>query len=167
MKRIVEKSFLRLGILGALTCLLLLSNISPGAVNAQTAWQPDARLEAAILKEDWSRVAALLGSAKNLAAPARLVKAHAYLALNRNNESLCLFLNASSKDDLGKWEEWTRDFARKNPQTTVAHYFRGDALARLRQWDDALMAFVRAIELHPKHALALNSRGAIYAARGQ
>jgi hypothetical protein len=108
------------------------------AGHAQDAWKLDPQLETAILKEDWQTVIKRLGSNTNLSPAAAFVKAHAYLALNKNNESLCLFLGNSSKTSLQKWEQWTQAFAKKHPQQAIAHYFMGDALARLQQWDTAL-----------------------------
>ncbi|MBI3302861.1 MAG: tetratricopeptide repeat protein, partial [Deltaproteobacteria bacterium] len=135
----------------------LQSAVLPTIASARLAWKADPQLEAAIIKEDWSKVASLLDSDSALPPAARLVKAHAYLVLNRNNESLCLFLSVSSEDDLRQWEEWAQSFAKKNPRGAIAHYFRGDALARLRQWDAALKAFNKTLELHPNHPLALNA----------
>ncbi len=167
MKKFVRRKSNLPGITSFLICLFCLGAILTGAAATQTAWQPDARLEAAVLKEDWPQVAKLLDSSKNLSPSARLIKAHAYLALNRNNESLCLFLGADSKDDLGKWEEWSQGFYRKNPQAAIAHYFRGDALARLEKWNLALAAFNTALELRPNHPMALNARGIVQAAGQQ
>lgn len=147
--------------------LLLLGAVLPITANAQLARETDIQLEAAILKEDWVQVANVLGSSDVLSPTARLVKAHAYLALNKNNESLCLFLSVSSEEDLRKWEEWTQDFVKKNPKKAIAYYFRGDALARLEKWDDAVMSFNKALKLHPNHPMVLNARGVVYAAEGR
>lgn len=129
----------------------------------------DRQVEKAILAEDWGKVAKLLDSVtpETPSPVLRLIKGHATLAINRNNESLCLFLSASSEDDLKKWDEWTRDFTNKNPKNPIAYYLKGDALARLEKWDEALKTFNKALELNPKHAMVLNARGVVYAARGE
>lgn len=145
--------------------LLLLGAVLTTTANGQLAWQADPQLESAILKEDWSKVVSVLGPDKTLSPSAKLVKAHALLAVNRNNESLCLFLSTSSDDDLKQWEVWTQDFAKRHPQKAIAHYFRGDAFARLGQWDGALAEFREALKIRMDHALVLNARGVTYAAK--
>ncbi len=122
-------------------------------------------LQAALLSEDWPAVSTLLSTQQ--APEARLITAHAYLARNKNNESLCLFLSVSSHEELTKWEAWTRAFATQHPASAIAHYLKGDALARLEQWPAALAAFNKALELHPNRALALNARGVVHASQGQ
>jgi len=122
-------------------------------------------LQAALLSEDWPAVSTLLSTQQ--APEARLITAHAYLARNKNNESLCLFLSVSSREELTKWEAWTRAFATQHPASAIAHYLKGDALARLEQWPAALAAFNKALELDPNHALALNARGVVHASQGQ
>jgi tetratricopeptide (TPR) repeat protein len=123
-----------------------------------------ASVEHAVLAEDWGRVAELLGPDDRPAdAPvARLLKGHAYLALNRNNESVCMFLRTSDDEHLRRWDEWSTALAGRHPRSAVARYLRGDALARLRRWDPALAELDRAAG----HALALNARGVVRAARG-
>ena len=153
-------------ILAALTCGLLVAMAAPLLASVRTEDALDARVEAAILQEDWQAVASLLGSQRQLPPEARLILGHAYLALNRNNESLCLFLSVSSPEELGKWEQWTHDFAGRNPTQAIANYLRGDALARQQQWDGALRAFDTALERAPAHPLALNARGVAYASTG-
>jgi Tfp pilus assembly protein PilF len=125
----------------------------------------DPKVEQALLAENWQQVIDLLGPDEALkdSAVARLVKGHAYLAVNRNNESLCMFLSASGEEDLREWDEWANGFARRHPDGAIAHYLRGDALARLRQWDRALAEFGVALNIHPGHALILNARGVAYA----
>lgn len=125
-----------------------------GALEAQT--------EAALLQEDWAALADLLSASAPPSPLTRFIKGHAHLALNKNNESVCLFVGASA-DDVQVWAQWTQDFVKRHPQQAVAHYFRGDALARLAQWDAALKAFHVAVQLQPAHTLALNARGVTYA----
>lgn len=138
-------------------------------VNAQSTVVVNKGVKDAILAEDWSKVADLLDQvdAQSSSPVLRVIKGHACLALNKNNESLCMFLSASSGDDLNNWDEWTRVFVKKNGKSAVALYFKGDALARLGKWDDALKAFNRALEIKPKHVMVLNARGVTYAAKGR
>lgn len=151
------------------TLLLLVSVIvlKPLTVKAQSDKEVDKKVEDAILAEDWKKAADLLGSVdtETPSPVLRLIKGHACLALNRNNESLCLFLSVSSEDELKVWEKWTQDFAGINNKSAVAYYFRGDALGRLEQWDKALVLFNKTLELQPRHAMTLNARGVNYAAQ--
>jgi len=150
-----------------LTCGLLVATAAPLLASARTEDATDARVEAAILQEDWQAVAGLLGSQHQLPPEARLILGHAYLALNRNNESLCLFLSVSAPEELKKWRGWMEALAAGHPTSAIAHYLAGDAAARLEQWPAALAEFDRALELHPGAALALNARGVVRAIQGR
>ena len=152
-------------------CFLLMVGWLAGkcsAVWAETIQETDTGLGKAILSEDWKKVADLLGSVdtETPSPVLRLIKGHACLALNRNNESLCLFLSVSTDEERKEWEKWAQDFADKNQKSAIAYYFKGDALARLKQWDDALIAFNDALKFKQNHPLVLNARGVTYAARG-
>ena len=151
----------------ALLCAPLVG--MPGIVVAELTHLMDQEVEKAILAEEWSKVADLLDSDDSLtsASVARLIKGHACLALNRNNESLELFLNASSAEDLERWEEWTLGFAEQNPHNAVVHYLKGDAFARMEQWDSAILAFDKALQIKPDYPLALNARGVALCACGR
>ncbi len=140
-----------------------------GTGNVQASQDVDKKVEAAVLVEDWTKVTELLADV-NPQTPSpllRLIKGHACLAINRNNDSLCLFLSVSKKDEFKKWEEWTKSFVERNPKSAIAYYFKGDALARLEQRDVALTVFNKALEIHPNHTLILNARGVTYAAKGR
>jgi tetratricopeptide (TPR) repeat protein len=125
-------------------------------------------LEEAILAEKWEKVVRLLSDVNepNLPASLRLIKGHACLATNRNNESLCLFLNSSSQADLLEWKEWTNSFTVKHLTSPIAYYFKGDSNARLRQWDQATANLNTACVIEPNHALVLNARAVFFAHRG-
>ena len=157
-----------------LTALLLgLVVVQVSTTNAQPAseldGQLDERLEEAILAEDWEKVVSMLPKDDewNLPATLRLVKGHACLATNRNNESLCLFLSATSKEELQEWQEWSQDFATKYPASPIAHYFKGDSYARLEQWNLAISNFNIALKMDPNHPLVLNARGVAYANKNE
>lgn len=123
----------------------------------------------AILAEDWNTVAERCGPSDQLeSSPVlRAIKGHACLALNRNNESLLLLLSVNDDEDTKVWYQWSSEFVNKNPGNHVTHYFKGDALARLGEWDSAIKAFDEAIRLKPDFALALNGRGVVYAYKGK
>lgn len=149
--------------------LVFLFNLQPATISAQPVQTVDKQVKEAVLAEDWGKVAKLLDSVnpKTPSPVLRMIKGHADLALNRNNESLCLFISALSEDDLGKWEEWSQYFVKKNPNKAISHYFRGDALARMENWTEALLSFKLAMEISPKHSLTLNARGVASAAAGR
>ncbi len=96
---------------------------------------------------------------------AKLVKAHAALATNKNNESLKLFMASASGADISEWDTWTASFLVQHPGNVVAHYLRGDAFARNQQFDQAIAEFTNAISIDPHDALSLHALGTIYAAR--
>lgn len=146
--------------------VLVLLALSPGAGHA--AAPVDEKLEQALLAGDWPQVAGLLAPVdeRSPSPVLRFVKGHACLALNRNNESLCLFQSVSTDTQRLEWEAWTRDFLARHPDAAVARYLHGDGLARLRNWNDALAAFEGAEG--PDHrfdALVFNARAVVQAAR--
>jgi tetratricopeptide (TPR) repeat protein len=126
-------------------------------------------VEQAVLAEDWAKVADLLTPAKDQTLPpvARLIKAHACLALNRNNESLCLFLHTKAEEDIKQWVWWTDDLARRQPTAAVAHYLYGDAAARQKRWKAAIESFDASLRLGPQASLTLNARAVAHAAQAE
>lgn len=126
-------------------------------------------VEVAVLKSNWKEIIEILNKDDTKASDpvARLILGHAYLALNKNNESLCIFIQTSSENEIKIWDKWTEGFVKRNSENAVAHYFKGDALARLEQWDAALMAFNKGLDIQPKNPLILNARGVIYVAKEQ
>ncbi len=125
-------------------------------------------VESILVKQEWNKVSEILKSVntKTNSPVLRLIKAHADLALNKNNESLCLFLSVISEEELKRWNKWTENFLKRHPKSAVAYYLRGDALARLEKLDAALEAFNKALEIEPENALVLNARGIVYATKG-
>lgn len=156
-------------VLFSIVLLFGVVTLQASTAGAQPIAKVDEQLEPVILAEDWGKVVNMLSDVNepNLPAPLRLVKGHACLATNRNNESLCLFLNTSSKKDLKEWQKWSQDFATKYPASPIAHYFKGDSYARLGQWDKAISDFNIALKIDPNHPLVLNARGATYATKGR
>ncbi|MFW6106617.1 MAG: tetratricopeptide repeat protein [bacterium] len=121
------------------------------------------------LEENWAPVVRLLeGVNEKTPDPVlRLIKGHACLAVNENNESVCLFLSAQAPEARKRWLRWSEAFAGRRSSVPIADYFHGDALGRLERWDDAVARFTAAIEKAPKkqHALAFNARGVVYASQ--
>lgn len=138
----------------------------------------------AVLAEDWRKVADLLSNvdASNLSPTLRILKGHACLALNRNNESLALFASALNDSDRKAWRTWAdklasnqsekgtasypKDDAHARRKEAIAWYLKGDACARLKEWKAAEEAFGRAINLNPDCYLAWNARGVVAHAVG-
>jgi tetratricopeptide (TPR) repeat protein len=145
---------------------LVLLIVGPAAADSVAVLDP--QLEKAVLAENWEAVIRLLPNEAepNLAAPLRLIKGHACLATNRNKESLCLFLRASSAADLRQWEEWSEGFAARNPARPISHYFAGDAAARQHQWERAVADANVALGIDESHVLALNLRAVVFAHQG-
>lgn len=135
-----------------------------------TAWSAIAAgpVQDMIAREDWQGLAGLTARPASMdPAVHAYLKAHALLALNRSNESTCQFAALTSASDLSAWEAWTREFLAGRSDRAVAHYLRGDALARLQNWQDALKEFDKALVLNPKHFLSLNARGVVLVINGK
>jgi tetratricopeptide (TPR) repeat protein len=144
---------------------LLSGQIVAHAVNSEVT----SDIERAILSEDWKKVTELVPTAVTDSNPVslRLIRGHACLALNQNNESLRMFLSVASKPSLGEYESWSTSFASQHSEKAIAHYFKGDALARQGKWSGALEAFNTALKLEPRHSLTLNARGVCDALGGE
>lgn len=150
-----------------MTLLMILFSLPSGLTFGETLDFISKELETAILAEDWARVSSLLSYVDQSYPSAiyRLIKAHANIAVNNNNVALCIFFNAS-EDDLVKWDNWTKRFEQKYPGRAIVYYLRGDALARIERYDDALDKLEKALKLNPEHVLSLNARGIVFAAKG-
>jgi tetratricopeptide (TPR) repeat protein len=128
-----------------------------------------ADVEQAALTENWTEVLRLLDGVdgKALDPVFRLIKGHACLAMNQNNESVNLFLSTMGNDDLRAYQDWAARYASRHLDSPIAQYFAGDALARQGKWDAAVEAFNRADKLRSPHPLVLNARGVTYAQQGR
>ena len=124
--------------------------------------------EDALLKGNWRAVEAqLISSADNPLDPVKqIIRAHALLALNRNNESVKLFLEASSQEAIQLWKRWTGVLLEKNPHNAVALYLHGDSLARSQRHVEAITMFGRGLAVSEGNAMILNARGVAFSARG-
>lgn len=120
------------------------------------------------LKEKWMPVVRMLKDV-NERTPhpvLRLIRAHACLAANKNNEAVCLFLSVQREEDRLRWLAWAGEgdgvegFVSRYPKSPIGRYYKGDALARLGKWGAAIACFDAAIDHTPnkQHALALNAR---------
>jgi tetratricopeptide (TPR) repeat protein len=119
----------------------------------------------ALLSAHWEEVADFGPSDPQAArsAPFRAVKAHAYLALNRNDESMALLATLANDADRAAWMQWASDLADRNPSNHVAQYLKGDAQARLGAWKDAVATYSEALTADSSFAMALNARGVAFA----
>jgi tetratricopeptide (TPR) repeat protein len=137
-------------------------------VSEKTNKQAEELIQKEVLAENWEGIIQMLANVKNLNLPVeyRMIKGHACLATNRNNESLELFASVLTKPDLEKWQLWTDHFGTRNPNHAIAMYFKGDAHARQKEWKKADQCFSKALELAPQCYLAWNARGVISHAVG-
>lgn len=120
--------------------------------------------EEAILRGDWPTLTRAADGGQDPATT--MVRGHALLALNRNDESVCHFAGADAAA-LRSWDEWTRAFLQRNPAHPVAAYLRGDALARLGQRDAAIEQFTLGLRARPSDRMLLNARGVAFALGGK
>ena len=152
-----------------LALLVAITLVTTG--HALSAFQTNitTEIENAALAEKWQLVADQCGPNEKLTSSPvlRAIKGHALLALNQNNESLLLFLSISEDSVCMTWRKWTESFSSRYSTNAVAHYLKGDALARCGNYDLALKSFAQALKYKPNFALALNARGVIYAHRKQ
>jgi tetratricopeptide (TPR) repeat protein len=139
-------------------CFLLLAGIG---VSVSCARRHDP-LRAALQTGDW---AAVLKESGHPEAVAGFLRGHTLLAANRNNEASCAFFTAGQQN-LDAYSDWTRDLASRYAGSAVAHYLRGDALARRGLWRDAIASFDRSVALDPGFAAAFVGRAAARASTG-
>lgn len=123
----------------------------------------------AVLATEWAGVLQALDTvdATTPSAVLRLLKGHACLAANRNNESVCLFMSVRTPAELGAWESWTTALLAANTANPAALYVRADALARGQRRPEALALLADATTRFPKDALLLNALGVVYARNDQ
>jgi tetratricopeptide (TPR) repeat protein len=98
----------------------------------------------AVLRDDWASV--LRPSAPASASTPVLLKGHALLALNRDDEAVCVFQTASEQNKAA-WDAWTKELVRANPRVATIHYLRGDAFARMQDLKAAEGEFSRALQI--------------------
>lgn len=149
-------------------CLLLVARGgSLEGVFSAEARLPEDALQQALVREDWSGVLGLCGDNQALeVSPAlRAIKAHACLALNRNNEALRFVLSLEGDREKAAWLDWARAFKEKWPASAAGAYLFGDAQLRLGRFADAEKDFDAALRLHPNWGIALLGKATLYANR--
>lgn len=114
--------------------------------------------EEALLRGDWGAVATQTSAAATSDPVARLVRAHALLAQNHNDDSACTFVSADPAA-IEAWDRWTAALVSAHGGQALAWYFRGDALARRARWPEAIEAFTKGLERDRRNPLLLNARG--------
>jgi len=144
--------------------LFFLFNFQSTIAYAELNQKLDFQLEQSILDENWEKVGGLLDSItyKNPSPILRMIKGHANLALNKNNESLIQFYKMS-ENDLIKWEKWSEEFVSQNKDKSVAYYFIGDSYSRIGDLKKAYKYFSKSIVLNNNNYLSWNARGVILA----
>jgi tetratricopeptide (TPR) repeat protein len=124
-------------------------------------------VEAALLKEDWAKVAELLPDGVCSDSPvARMIKGHACLALNRNNESLGYFVSAGLSEDRAIWQAYAKGLKRRNSKSIIVDYIVGDSLARLGKYQEAITVLSPGSALENGHYLSVNAKGVCQALLG-
>lgn len=148
--------------------LILIMFSQPLMAGTGPSTEVSSDIERAVLDKEWTTVTKKLESVEpgNSSPVLRAIKGHAGLALNRNNDALCLFLSISTEEELKEWDDWTEVFVRNKFNSEMTHYLKGDALARQKKWDRALEEFNKALEINPDDEMVLNARGVVYAAKG-
>ena len=113
----------------------------------------------ALAEGEWERALADCPAGVSNPAVVRAIVGHCLLFLNRNDDSLRMFLSLCEGVGRAEWAEWTKAFANRFPSSETAAYLRGDALARSADWTNAIAEYGRALALRPAFAMALNARG--------
>jgi tetratricopeptide (TPR) repeat protein len=118
----------------------------------------------AVINENWTGAINLCDNQYKDSSSAiyRAIKGHVYLAGNRNNESLDMFLSLNNSKDKQTWITWCQSKQIEVRKNAVVLYFTGDACARLGNWNDAIEKYSQAKEHDPNNltkAMILNAMG--------
>lgn len=133
-----------------------------------SSFENNEQLQQLLLKEDWGAVIQFIDTNAISNPVAGFLKGHAYLATNRNNESIAQFSAYSAGGpSLRDWSSWTREFRKKNSRYPIAYYLEGDALARLTNYDAARSTFLQGLDKQKDHSLINNAIGVVYAMKQQ
>jgi len=156
------------GLSGFYVVLLWILNVSLlQPVNAETG-HIDSAVEKALCSEDWKRVAELLDTVTSQTPDPvlRLIKGHACLATNRNNDAVCLFAASNDDSSAQVWIDWTSAFERSAAEKNISAYLKGDALARSKKAEEAIACFTDNLSRNPGDVMSLHARGVVWATRG-
>jgi tetratricopeptide (TPR) repeat protein len=124
-------------------------------------------LQQALLKENWKQCLVIVDKDYKTSASVeyRAIKGHVFLANNRNNESMEMFLSLNNEKDKKAWLQWSDSFRNKYPKSPVALYLYGDALARNGNNAQAVQIYETAeksAEQKLTKAMILNASGVAY-----
>jgi tetratricopeptide (TPR) repeat protein len=122
-------------------------------------------LEAALLAAKWRAVLEVIEDDVPVDAIRRVIRGHANLATNLNNDALLIFLSLTEADRTS-WHAWASVFADEHAGSAVAQYLAGDAAARLGDGEAALAAYERCLEIDADFALGLVGRGVALTMQG-
>lgn len=122
---------------------------------------PDSNVECCVLAADWPKVARTYesGDSSRRAPVRQMLYAFACLHLNRNNDALVVLTSTGDPNSLWTWSRWTESLVQRHPANAVAQLLRGDAAARLRQFDSALRCYDEALRLQSDLTLARVAHG--------
>lgn len=136
--------------------------LHPVVASGEQVLVMDKQVEHAVVDEDWAKVAKLLDyvTPETPSPVLRMIKGHADLALNRNNESLTLFYSLTV-EEMKIYEEWSEKFISRHRGISIAYYFQGDIYARIGELDIANKHFTKSIEISNNNFLAWNARGVV------
>ncbi|MCK4303630.1 MAG: tetratricopeptide repeat protein [Candidatus Eisenbacteria sp.] len=137
-------------------------HLSDGPDPASAFLQSDA-VRDALLDGNWEALLASLPRDSCMSTDPRvqLLAGHAAYALGANNGAARIFGVIIDTTSLSAWRNWTAEQVAQHPNSHIAHYLNGDALARYGDFAAALAAFDRAADLSPQFCLALNARGVV------
>jgi tetratricopeptide (TPR) repeat protein len=97
---------------------------------------------------------------------AGILRGHTLLLGNRNGEAVCDFVKQDAVA-LNEYRTTAQRLSKLYPDSAVADYLVGDALARSSRWPEAIASFGRALAIDKRFALALVARGVALVSSGE
>jgi len=157
-----------MGFIAKILFFFILSILFPVSSNGQN---PNLikEIESLLLKSEWDSLYELIHkSPESLSNDPiiRMINGHTCLAINKNNESIYYFLETQVDSLLNEWFNYTKSLTVSNPKNAVAYYLAGDAYARLKQYDEAILYLDKSLGINPNFVLALVSKAVINAKNG-
>lgn len=135
---------------------------------AQQSWTAD--LNEAVLKADWLRVTKSVrqGQQGQSDSPiANWLLGYAGLAANDYRQATEGFVRLDNATKLQTVLDYASTLTAQNPTNSVAHMLKGDALARVGKYAEALVELDHAVRLDAHAAPIFNTRGTIRAMAAQ